>query len=572
MATAQLLKELQDIRAATERAAALLAARVTPAHLYRDNPVLYCTDKLHVSLTPDQERILTLMVRPPRRVLVPSGHNTGKTFLAAAAISWWFDSYDPGAVFTIGPRHDSLKDTIWGEVRRQRARAGLPDHFIGPQAPEMRTSTDHWAKAFTAAKDASLTGRHLPHMLFVIEEACAVDPIWWEVIMTMFDASLGHCQLCIFNPTDTGSQAYREDLMCDDTEGEPRWSKVQLSCLDHPNVVSQLKGGPKLVPYAVSLEQVTSAVRDMCEPVEHLEDVRATDIEFPPAGNLVDLTGQLGPCRYWRPGPEFQARWLGEWPEAGAGVWSPALWRACFPLHEPALDPRFLPQIGVDCAQGKGQDYYALHARWGAVSLYHETSNTMDAVHIQNRIVMACRAMAEEVDKLLPVNQARTDPHRVVVRIDDDGTGNAIAAHLKRERYAVQLVSVARKSSMPEQYRIMRDEAWFHSAQRARAGLISLCRLEKRTLARLRQQLLTPTYRLNLAGQREVETKEELAQPERLGRSPDDADAFNLSYLDLTGVIQGQPIENETRQPMTSWGQPDDLKVSGRARMYGRGE
>src|SRR5262249_10120996 len=160
---------------------------------YPDDPVGYAEGVLGIrTLTADQKTILRHLLVPPCRVLVPSGHDTGKTFTAAVAVNWWYDSYNPGAVFTLGPRHDSLKDTVWAEVRLQRARAGLPDEFIGPQAPELRSSPDHWAKALTALKDASLTGRHLPCMLFLLEEACAVDPVFWQVVMTMFDPSRGH--------------------------------------------------------------------------------------------------------------------------------------------------------------------------------------------------------------------------------------------------------------------------------------------------------------------------------------------------------------------------------------------
>jgi hypothetical protein len=522
---------------------------------YRDDPVRYCAEVLRVSLTDDQATILRLMRVPPYRVMVPSGHNTGKTFLAAAAISWWFDSFDPGAVFTIGPRHDSLKDTIWGEVRRQRARAGLPDHFIGPQAPEMRTASDHWAKAFTAAKDASLTGRHLPYMLFVIEEACGVDPIWWEVITTMFDASLGHGQLCIFNPTDPTSQAFREDLLCDDTDGEPRWHRVRLSSLDHPNVRSQLAGGPKVVPHAVSLEQVNAAVRDMCEPVENREDVVATDLEWPPRSG-----------HHFRPGPEFQCRWMGLWPDAGGGVWSPALWQACFPLTEPALPIQRLPENGVDCSQGKGCDYFALHTRWGAVSLYHETSNTMDHVRIAWRVREGCARAAKEYNARFPAAGKKVAPQAILTRMDDDGTGNDVARLLRGDGYNVQLVSGARRSTRPDDYPRMRDEAWFHSASKARAGLVCLSRLDRRTLARLRQQLMAPEFRL-LNGQRHVESKDDTR--EKIGRSPDDADAFNLAYLDVAGLISGEMVPNELRQPLTEWGNPDSLRVDGRQKVFG---
>ena len=63
----------------------------------------------------------------------------------------------------------------------------------------------------------------------------------------MFDASLGHAMLAIFNPTDTTSQAYQEDARCDDAYGDPRWHRFRLSCLNHPNIAAELQGRPKVV-------------------------------------------------------------------------------------------------------------------------------------------------------------------------------------------------------------------------------------------------------------------------------------------------------------------------------------
>src|SRR5215471_11911645 len=293
--------------------------RETSAH-YRADPVGYARDVLGVRLTPDQQNLLRHLLVPPGRVLVPSGHDTGKTFAAAVAVNWWYDSFDPGAVFTLGPRHDSLKDTLWAEVRLQRLRALVPrpDDFIGPAAPEMRSSPDHWAKGLTATKDASLTGRHLPRMLFVLEEACAVDPIFWNVVQTMYDPSEGHAQLCIFNPTDTTSQAKAEDNREADADGRPRWHRFRLSVLNHPNVLAELQGEPKPIRGAVSVAMVGEMVRDWCEPVLDPNDRRATDVEWLP-----------GSGKWHRPGAIFQARALGLWPDTGSGVWGEALFSAC---------------------------------------------------------------------------------------------------------------------------------------------------------------------------------------------------------------------------------------------------
>jgi hypothetical protein len=44
---------------------------------YRGRPVEYCEERLGVQLTPAQEEIARLLVRPPYKVLVRAGHNVG---------------------------------------------------------------------------------------------------------------------------------------------------------------------------------------------------------------------------------------------------------------------------------------------------------------------------------------------------------------------------------------------------------------------------------------------------------------------------------------------------------------
>src|SRR5262249_5255951 len=85
----------------------------------------------------------------------------------------------------------------------------------------------------------------------------------------------------------------------------------------------------------------------------------------------------------------------------------------------------------------------------------------------------------------------------------------------------------------PADYKNKRSELWFQTAERARAGQLSLARLDKRTLDRLRQQALAPEYKINSQGQRELEPKDKMK--ERLKRSPDDMDALNLAYYDGGG-------------------------------------
>ena len=122
------------------------------------------------------------------------------------------------------------------------------------------------------------------------------------------------------------------------------------------------------------------------------------------------------------------------------------------------------------------------------------------------------------------------------------------------------------------------------AAEKAKAGLVYVGRLDRTTLARLRQQLLAPAWEVDSAGRRAVEKKDETK--DKIGRSPDDADAFNLAYLEAGELSYGPPVENPepvrlgpyqvpvatgapAREPFTP-PEDDDRPGGERPRLYGR--
>src|ERR1700688_726962 len=316
-------------------------------------------------------------------------------------------------------------------------------------------------------------------MLFVFYESTAIHPQLWMRQRTMFDpsAECGHCSLAIFNPLTTNCFWYIEHILCDDDPDNPPWHKIRLSGLNHPNVLAELAGKPKPIPGAVSLAQVEGWIREWCEPVERTDDVEATDFEFPP-----------GSGKWYRPGPEFQCICLGLWPTEADGVWSDALWSACdrqlkFPtLYEPLY-------IGCDTATGKGNDWHAIHGRWGNCSIHHETANTMDAVKIAARLRDAARKLAAYATARLPQGREPVKPQEIQINIDDDGTGNAIVAILGRDGYNIQGIGAGCSATKPAQYPRRRDELWFETADRARKGRLDVSRLDRTVKQRLKQQL-----------------------------------------------------------------------------------
>jgi hypothetical protein len=225
---------------------------------------------------------------------------------------------------------------------------------------------------------------------------------------------------------------------------------------------------------------------------------------------------------------------MGLEPDLGDGVWSPRLWEAvCKPLPVGwKFDLTKTPELGVDCATGKGDDYHAIHGRWGAISVYHETSNVMDPARIFTRVKEAARLVADLANQHRPWTAALVKPKDIDIKLDDDGVGGAVGAFLRADGYHAYQIGAGCSANDPERYPRRRDELWFVTAEKAKQGLVNLSLLDRTTKARLRQQLLAPAWEPDPAGRRKVEKKEDTK--EKIGRSPDDADAMNLAYYECS--------------------------------------
>src|SRR5262249_24927153 len=154
---------------------------------FPDDPVGYAEHILKVRLTADQQTILRHLLIPPCWVNVPSGNNTGKSYVSAVAASWWFDSFNPGVVYTTAPRLEHVGTVLWGQLRILRRRAGLESCFVGPKAPQMYDTPEHFALGLTAAKGESFKGRHLGRKLFIFDEATGLPAPYFDELPTMFD-------------------------------------------------------------------------------------------------------------------------------------------------------------------------------------------------------------------------------------------------------------------------------------------------------------------------------------------------------------------------------------------------
>lgn len=458
---------------------------------YADDPAGYAANVLGVDWWAKQREIAEALLTPPYRVLVKASHSVGKTFLGGSLVNWWFDSFDPGIVLTTAPTDRQVQDLLWKEVRGQRSdRGGFP----GPRISRLESAPDHFAHGFTAKDGDAFQGHHSEHTLIIFDEAVGVAPIFWEAAESMF-AGEGHGWLAIFNPTDTSSQAYMEELT-------GNWHVVSLSALEHPNIAAELAGLPPPYPAAARLGWLQGLLDKWCSPVSGT--AKKTDIEWPPSSG-----------KYLRPGPLAEARLLGRWPsQATNSVWSDGAWQEA-ELAE-IDEPDEPVEIGCDVARF-GDDFTTAHVRRGPVSLHHESANGWSTSETAGRLKQLCNHWGQH---------AGMEPRQVKVKVDDDGVGGGVTD--QADGYNFIPVSGANVAIDAEGYPNRRSELWFSVAERANEGSLSLLRLPLEVRRELRRQAMSPTWKLDSQGRRVVEPKADTKK--RLKRSPDDMDGLNLAY------------------------------------------
>ncbi len=530
MPSAMLKRELATARAELE---AYKASRPRPPSPYVNDPVGYIRHVLHAEPTHEQEEICGLLLIPPYRVLVLSGHNVGKSFLAGCLINWWYDVHDPGVVISTAPTYKAVADVLWTEVRLQRHRANLSG-FRGESQCRMATSPEHWAQGVTARKGEAFQGRHRAHMLFVLDECIGVDSVYWEAIDTMAKGTAGHAVLAIGNPTDQASRAYAESQATRARSGEPKWHVYSLSSLQHPNIAAELAGLPPPIPNAVGLEQVEQGLSDECDIIP-ADEAEATDVFWPPDQICHDGTVISRGGVWYRPGAVFESRWLGRWPTAGAfGVWSEGAWNAACKRQGPDLyqpqhfQSEIRPVIGCDVAR-YGDDYTSIHVRHMGTSLHHERHNGWSTTRTAGRLIELANEYAAWLSRFRPPTADKIKAASIPINIDDDGVGGGVTDLLTAQKYGARPCIAQTGPVDAARYARLRDELWFSGPVRARRGKLDLSRIPREHLLRLKLQAMAPLWKQDAAGRRVVESKDDMKK--RLGKgSPDDMDALNLAY------------------------------------------
>ena len=468
----------------------LRAARVEQDRLavYATDPDGFVTSRLGEHLWSKQREVAQSVVEH-RRTAVKSCHAVGKSFVASRLVAWWLATHEPGTAFVVStaPTFQQVRGVLWREIGRAHRKGKLPGRV---------NQTEWWIGEEIVAfgrkpadtDPTAFQGIHAEHVLVVLDEACGIPRDLWTAAGSLAANDKSRI-LAIGNPDDPGSH-FAE--VCKVGSG---WHQVQIGYADTPNF---------------SGEQIPEKLRPLLIGPVYVEEMRH------------DVGEDSAP---------WTSKVLGEFPDdADDGVVRLSAVRACMVERDHSPDDLTPIQLGWDV--GAGGDKSVVRLRRGMVAGRAWYPKGADLMAQCGEVVHAIHESGAEAIKIDVIGIG----HGAADRMEELRREGAHSARVVR-------VNVGAASTRPNRFPKLRDQIWWEVGR-------MLSEDEGWDLSQLGadadlvvSQLVAPKYQLDSSGRVKVEPKADTR--ERIGRSPDEADAILLAYY--TGAGQGYAF-------MQAWG------------------
>lgn len=222
--------EAQDDRVPLWEYPRLLAAS-------RRDPVFYARHVLGVAPWSKQEEALRAVQQKPETA-IRAANGTGKSFSAAVALSWWLDVHPPPneAILTATTYRQAHYTLTTCKALRREARYRLPGV---PYANAVIIGPRWHIRAFAAREPEAVQGPHAEHFLAVVDEASGVSDEIFPAIFGMMTTE--HSRLLTIGNPNSASGFFARQFR----RAEPH--KITVSAYDTPNLVAGAVVNPSLV-------------------------------------------------------------------------------------------------------------------------------------------------------------------------------------------------------------------------------------------------------------------------------------------------------------------------------------
>lgn len=449
---------------------------------YASDPYRWATERANVHIWSKQKEIMN-SVRDNRRTIARACHSAGKSYIAALTACWWLDSHKPGEAFilTTAPTAPQVRAILWRNINRIHASAGLPGRcnqteWLMPNENGVDELVGIGRKP-SEHSEGSFQGIHARYVLVILDEAQGVPDVLWQATESIASNSKARI-LAIGNP-DVTSGPYVDACK------SSLWNEVHIGFDSTP---------------AATGEEVPEEVADGLISAEWANDRRIA---------------------WGEDSALYQSKVLGEIPRGDIDPWriiseeDAAKCRYIDEAYED--DPESVRIGGIDV--GGGGDRTVLVERVGSAVKRIESFSDRDPMATVGKLVHLIEEWNLEK-----------------VRVDVIGVGWGVSGRLRevlKERGSkckVQGVNFASRSTQPKRFANIRAEAYWNGRELSRNKAWSLASLDNDAIA----ELTVPRYKIaDSSGKILIEAKDDIR--ERLGRSPDIADALLLAFYDGTG-------------------------------------
>jgi len=407
-------------------------------------------------------------VRDNPRTAVRSANGVGKTAIAARTVLWFLAAHPRSVVVTTAPTWKQVETQLWREMAVAFESGREFFQILGqPEIfkTDLTIAPNWYATGISTEKPERFSGFHSAHILLVVDEASGVADDIFEAAEG-FLTSKNARVLLISNPTRLSGEFYRAFH-----RDASLWNRIQVGIEDSPNF-----SGEK-VPDEVKLS--------------------LPDTNYP----------ALMERKYGKESALYAIRVQGEFPRSQddavcklADV-EDAQYRECEP-GSPVV-------ISCDVARMGGDETVIAVRRGNQVRI-------VDAY--------AGKDLNWTIGRLLQIERelyAETSADIIHV-LDYAGLGVGVYDALReRSQFPAFGFNSSNRARDARDYPNRRSEAWFDFAA-------MLPQLDLDPDPQLLEDLVAPVFKVDSAGRRVVEAKDETRK--RLSRSPDRADAVLMAF------------------------------------------
>lgn len=483
---------------------------------YHDDPVGFIKTEMGISLTPDVARMAE-SVRDNRITLARSATGTGKSHGASAIAAWFYKAFPDSRVYTTANPYENQK-ILWSELSAMSDKSDLfkadkiTTMHIERSSKDFITALSVPTTGTDEVREGKFSGKHHEHMLFIVDEGDTVPDFAYRGIEGCMSG--GHVRLLIlFNPRHEAGRPYR--LERDEDEA----TVIHLSAFGHPNVIS----GDDLIPGAVDRETTVRRINQWTRLLTPEEKPDSECFELPEF--LVGAIGYsqsgkpyqpLSPGHYKVQEPSFDYMVLGRYPAQGETQLINREWiaRARLRWDVYVAEHGEIPPAGgigvggLDVAEF-GKDLNCLIYDYSGFVTRPVTWGGVDPLVTGDRAA----------DDIL----ARGDVVRC--NVDATGVGSGTAPQMVRRGCTAIPVKVASSATLESEQgvpHLLRDQLWWATREWLRTDPGVMLPPDNE----LEEELRVVTYQIK-GGKIWVMDKDTMK--EHLGRSPNKADALNLT-------------------------------------------